>query len=226
MKAYGQFCSIAKALEVVGERWTLLILRELMSGSSRFNEIHRGVPRISPSLLSKRLAELERAGVIEKVAVTGGYSLAPAGWELKTIVEALGIWGNRWVRGQLNEDDFDPDVLMWDIRRRINLGNMPPTQTCICIEFRDVPTDKSRYWLVGSRQEVDLCITDPGFDVDLYVTTDVRTLTLVWNGDYSLSARLADGSVELHGGREVQRAFPSWLQLGMFAGVEAAVTKS
>jgi DNA-binding HxlR family transcriptional regulator len=222
MKAYGQFCSIAKALEIVGERWTLLVLRELICGSSRFTEIHRGIPRISPSLLSKRLTELETAGLVKKTGASGGYSLTSAGWELKPMVEALGIWGNRWVRGQLNEDDLDPDVLMWDVRRRINLENMPSTQICIHFEFTDTPAKQSGYWLVGSTQGVELCLTDPGFDVDLYVTTDVRTLTLVWNGDTALSARIEDGTVELHGGSDIRNAFPTWLQLGLFAGVEAA----
>lgn len=226
MKAYGQFCSIAKALEIIGARWTLLILRELICGSSRFNEIHRGIPRISPSLLSKRLTDLEEAGVVKKTGAGGGYSLTPAGWELKPMVETLGIWGNRWVRGQLKDDDFDPDVLMWDMRRRIDLEKMPSTRTCICFDFKDAPDNKSRYWLVGSNQGVELCVTDPGFDVDLYVTTKVRTLTLVWNGDASLSERIEDGTVELHGGREIRGAFSTWLQLGMFAGVGAAGTRS
>lgn len=224
MKPYGQFCSIAKALEIIGERWTLLILREMICGSSRFTEIHRGIPRISPSLLSKRLADLERAGVIEKTEEGGGYGLTPAGWEMKPMVEALGVWGNRWVRGQLLEDDLDPDVLMWDMRRRMNLANMPSTQTCICFDYTDAPEGKSQYWIVGSCDGVELCVTDPGFDVDLYVTTDVRTLTMVWNGDTSLRARIEDGTVELHGGRKIREAFPSWLQLGLFAGVEPAKT--
>lgn len=219
---YGQFCSIAKALEVVGERWTPLIMRELICGSSRFNEIHRGVPRISPSLLSKRLNDLERAGVISRVEKTGGYELTPAGWEMKPVIEALGIWGQRWVRGRLSDDDFDPDLLMWDVRRRIDLEKFPESRTCICFEFTDVPDEKSRYWLVGSSQGVELCISDPGFDVDLFVTTDVRILTLIWNGDLPLAKQVDDGSVDLHGSGELRRAFQSWLQLSLFAGVEPA----
>ena len=222
MTAYGQFCSIAKALEVVGERWTPLIMRELICGSSRFNEIHRGVPRISPSLLSRRLSSLERAGVIRRVAATGGYELTAAGWELKPVVETLGVWGQRWVRGQLSDEDFDPDLLMWDMRRRINLAAFPASQTCVSFEFTDVPPEKSRYWLVGSSQGVDLCISDPRFDVDLFVTTDIRTMTLVWNGDLALAKMVEDGSIDLHGPRALRRAVPSWLQLNMFAGIEPA----
>lgn len=220
MKGYGQFCSIAKALEVVGERWTPLIMRELICGSSRFNEIHRGVPRISPSLLSKRLNDLERAGVVRRTETTGGYELTAAGWELKPVIETLGVWGQRWVRGQLGNDDFDPDLLMWDLRRRINLSAFPDTQTCVCFEFTDVPREKSRYWLVGSSQGVELCVSDPHFDVDLFVTTDVRTMTLVWNGDLPLVGKVEDGSIDLHGPSKLRAAFRSWLQLSLFAGIQ------
>ena len=226
MKSHGQFCSIAKALEVVGDRWSLLILRELFCGSSRFNQIHRGVPRISPSLLTKRLKDLEQGGVITYKQKTTGYELTQAGMELKPVVEALGVWGQRWVRGQLQDEDFDPDILMWDMSRRINLEKFPPVQTCVYFEFSDVPPKNSRYWLVGSSKGVSLCISDPRFDVDLYVTTDVRTLTLVWNGDLRLSAMVEDGSIELHGSNKLRSAFQSWLQLGLFASVEPADIKT
>lgn len=222
MKAYGQFCSIAKALEIVGERWTPLIMRELICGSSRFNEIQRGVPRISPSLLSKRLNDLERAGVVRRSEETGGYELTTAGWELKPVIETLGIWGQRWVRGQLRDDDFDPDLLMWDLRRRINLEAFPASRTCIRFEYPEMPRKKSLYWLVGSSQGVELCISDPGFEVDLFVTTDVRTMTLVWTGDLALAQKIEDGSIDLHGSSELRAAFCSWLQLNMFAGVASA----
>ena len=222
MKAYGQFCSIAKALEVVGERWTPLILRELVSGSSRFSEIQNGVPRISPSLLTARLKHLEKAGVIIRNAETRGYELTQSGWELKPLLETLGVWGNRWVRGQLSAEDRDPDLLMWDMRRRINLDKLPHGQTCICFEFTDMPENKSFYWLVCSASGVELCVSSPDYEVDLYVTTDVSTLTRVWNGDTPLPARIDDGSVDLHGTRALRNAFPSWLQLNLFAGVVSA----
>lgn len=225
MKSYGQFCSIAKALEIVGERWTLLILRELICGGCRFNEIHRGVPRISPSLLSKRLNFLERQEIIERVVATGYYRLTPAGWELKPIVEALGVWGQRWVRGRLIDDDFDPDLLMWDMRRRIDLEKLPPTRLCLCFAFTHAPREKASYWLVGSPDGVELCVTEPGFDVDLFITTDVRTMTKVWNGDLSLADKIAYGSIDLHGPSELRAQFPSWLRLGMFAHVEPAESR-
>ena len=219
MKTYGQFCSIAKALEVIGERWTALILRELICGSSRFSEIHRGMPRISPSLLTKRLADLEKAGVIQRVEGNNGYELTQAGWELQPMVETLGVWGQRWVRGQLSDDDLDPDLLMWDVRRRINVEAMPEVRTCLCFEFTDAPKDASFYWLVKSTEGVDLCVTDPKFDVDLYVTTDVRTMTEVWNGDAPISGAIDSGKIDLHGPTPLTKAFSSWLQLNLFAGV-------
>lgn len=222
MKTYGQFCSIAKALEIVGERWTLLILRELICGSARFNEIQRGIPGISPSLLSKRLADLENAGVIQKREKTEGYELTQAGWELKPMVEALGVWGHRWVRGQLTVEDLNPDVLMWDMRRRINLAAMPTARICICFEFTGASENASLYWLVKSDEGVDLCITDPNFDVDLYVTTDARTMTEVWIGDTAISAAIDLGTIDLHGPQHFRAAFPSWLQLNLFAGIEPA----
>lgn len=223
MKPYGQFCSIAKALEVMGERWTPLILRELVCGSSRYSEIHRGVPRISPTLLSKRLADLGRAGVIVRDARTGDYALTTAGWELKPVIEQLGVWGQRWVRGQLTEEDFDPDVVMWDLRRRIDLNYFPESRTCLKFEFIGEPEGKRHYWVVGDRRGLELCITDPGYPVDLYITTDAKTMTLVWNGDLPLRQMIEDGRIDLHGPTELSRAFPAWLQLGMFAGVPAAV---
>lgn len=222
MKTYGQFCSIAKALEIVGERWTPLILRELICGSARFNEIHRGVPRISPSLLTKRLADLEKAGVIKKNKETAEYELTPAGWELKPMVETLGVWGQRWVRGTLGDEKLDPDLLMWDIRRRMDVDALPEGRTCLCFEFTGAPENASHYWLVASQDGVDLCITDPRFDVDLYVTTDVRTMTEVWNGDRQMSTALEAGTIDLHGPASLRKAFPSWLKLNLFAGVAPA----
>ena len=160
MGSYGQFCAIAKALEVVGERRTPLILRELMCGSSRFSEIHRGIPRISPALLSKRLSDLEHSGVIVHDSATGVYALTDAGWEIKPVIEQLGVWGQRWVRGQLSKDDFDPDLVMWDMRRRIDLRKLPTTRTCLSFEFSDRPKRKRHYWIVCNRDGLDLCLTN------------------------------------------------------------------
>lgn len=221
MKPYGQFCSIAKALEVMGERWSPLILRELICGSSRYSEIQRGIPRISPALLSKRLNDLESAGVIERCANTGGYVLTKAGWELKPVIEQLGVWGQRWVRGQLKEEDFDPDPVMWDMRRRIDLGRFPERNTCLKFEISEDTGTIRHYWILGDNSALELCVTDPGHPVDLYITTDARTLTLVWNGDLPIRAMIDEGRIDLHGPSTLVRAFPGWLQLNMFAAVPA-----
>lgn len=223
MKPYGQFCSIAKALEVVGERWSPLILRELICGSSRFNEIHRGIPRISPTLLSKRLSDFERAGVVERDATTGRYALTPAGWELKPVIEQLGVWGQRWVRGQLREEDFDPDPVMWDMRRRIDLDQLPEEKICLKFEISEWTEGIRHYWIICSREDVELCVTDPGHPVDLFITTDAQTLIRVWNGDLSLGTMIAQGRIDLHGPSKLVRLFPKLLQLNMFASVAAAI---
>lgn len=221
VKTYGQFCSIAKALEVMGERWTPLILREMVCGSSRFGEIQRGVPRISPALLAKRLGDLERSGVIARNGA-GGYRLTESGWELKPVIELLGVWGQRWVRGRLTEAGCDPGLVMWDMRRRIDLAALPKARVCLGFEFPEQSEPRRRYWLVAGRGGVELCVTDPGFPVDLHVTTDALTLTRIWNGDAPLRRAIADGAIELHGSAALRRAFPSWLKLGLFAGVAAA----
>lgn len=223
MKPYGQFCSIAKALEVMGERWTLLILREMICGSARYSEIQRGIPHISPALLSKRLADLEAAGVIAaRDSALGGYALTPAGQELQPVIEGLGVWGQRWVRGRLTDADCDPDVVMWDMRRRIDLARVPPTQLCLRFEFTDQPEGKRDYWLVGDRRGFDLCVTDPGHPVDLYVTTDAQVMTRVWNGDLPLARMIDEGRIDLHGPSALCRDFPRWLQLNLFAKVAPA----
>lgn len=220
MPGYGQFCSIAKALEVIGERWTPPILRELICGATRFSEIQRGLPRLSPALLSRRLTQLEAAGVIDRKE--RAYHLTEAGRELQPVVEALGVWGQRWVRGQLDPEDFDPDVLMWDMRRRIAPDRVPEGLTCLAFTFPDAPPGKRAYWLILTPDAADLCISDPGFEPDLWITISVRLLVRIWNGDVPLTPRIADGSVELHGPRALRAAFPSWLQLGIFAGVAPA----
>ncbi len=226
MTAYGQFCSIAKALEVFGDKWTPLIVRELVCGSSRFSEIHRGVPRISPTLLSRRLAALVEAGVVHRKSGNDGYELTEAGAELQPILELLGVWGQRWVRGQLSDADFDPDLLMWDMRRRIDFGVFDTLRICIRFEYTDTKPGKSLYWLVGTTAATELCTSDPGFEVDLYVTTDIRTMIQVWNGDQTLSRAISTGAIDLHGAQEMRKKFKDALLLNLFAGVAEATSIS
>lgn len=221
MKSYGQYCPLAIAVEIVGERWTPLVVRELMLGARRFNDIHRGVPRMSPSLLSRRLKTLENAGVVERKR-TGRrteYALTEAGEELASTVKGLAVWGKQWLPATLSRDRTDPDLVMWDMHRRMNLERMPGARTVIRFEFTDQPEAKRLRWIVRETAGVELCIFDPGFDVDLFVATDSETVTLVWYGDMALSRALAEGAIDLHGPRRLCEAFPAWLRLSVLADV-------
>ncbi|MCP1675179.1 DNA-binding HxlR family transcriptional regulator [Natronocella acetinitrilica] len=221
MKGYGQFCPLALASEIVGERWTTLVIRELMLGSHRFNEIHRGVPRMSPTLLTRRLRTLEKAGIVERRRSGGRteYVLSEAGAELAPTLESLAVWSKRRLPATLSEDRADPDLVMWDMHRRMHLERMPHTRTVIQFEFTDQPVVKRLRWIIGDSSGVDLCITDPGLDADLFVTTDSGTITLVWYGDLPLRRALTDGQIRLHGPRRLCEAFPSWLQLSLLADI-------
>ena len=221
MKGYGQFCPLALALEIVGERWTPLVLRELILGARRFNAIHRGVPRMSPSLLSTRLRTLEKAGIIERQR-TGGhteYVLTESGMRLAPTIESLAVWSKRWLPATLSEDRADPDLVMWDMHRRMHLDRMPNRRTVIQFEFTDQPALKKLRWIVGDNAGVELCITVPGFEVDLFVITNSRIMTWVWYGDIPLNRAIRDGSIKLHGLGRLCEAFPSWLQLNLLADI-------
>lgn len=224
MKGYGQFCPVAKAAEILTERWTLLVLRELLLGGRRFNDIRKGVPLMSPTLLSKRLKFLEEAGVIQRRRAQSGkgweYQPTNAGQELLPVVETLGVWGQRWVRSQLTPDELDPGLLMWDIRRRLDPKQLPSRRIVVQLEFSDAAQSKRRWWFVNDKDGVDLCITDPGFEVDLYVFTDVRTMTAVWMGEMPLKYAIDSDRIALEGPQELRRSLRSWLQLSTFAGVQ------
>jgi DNA-binding HxlR family transcriptional regulator len=218
---YGQFCPVAMASEVICARWTPLILRELLCGSTRFNDLRRGVPRMSPSLLSKRLKELEQAGVIE-TRPTGQagnveYCLTQAGQELRPIVMSLGIWGQRWVETQLTLKNLDPSLLMWDMRRSLDLTPMPPRRCTIQFHYPELPAARQRFWLVIDKRLVDLCPVDPGYEVDLFVETSLRTMTAIWMGLTNVQAELDAGRLELSGDKTLARSMQQWLGLSPFA---------
>ena len=221
MKGYGQFCPLALASEIVGERWTPLVLRELILGSTRFNDIHRGVPRMSPALLSRRLKTLENAGIVERrrSGARMEYVLSEAGAALAPTINSLAIWSKEWLPATLSADRADPDLVMWDMHRRMNLDRMPTPRTVIQFGFTDQPKDKRLRWIVGETNRIELCITDPGFEIDLYVETDSRTVTLVWYGDILLDRALDEGTIALHGPPRLCDAFPSWLQLNMLSSI-------
>jgi DNA-binding HxlR family transcriptional regulator len=175
MASYGQFCPMAKAMEVLDERWTLLVVRELLLGSTHFNELRRGVPKMSPALLSKRLRTLERAGVItrEGTGQRTSYHLTRSGLELEPVVRALQSWGTRWV-GALGKEDLDPHLLFWDVRRTVSLEQWPRQRTVVEFRLTDVEPRVSRWWLVVSDAGADVCDFDPGYDVDGLVQGPLR----------------------------------------------------
>lgn len=221
-RGYGQFCPVALAAEVLAERWTPLVVRELLCGSVRFNDLQRGVPRMSSALLARRLKELQFAGIVERRRGAGGafeYHLSPAGRELFPVVEKMGIWAQRWLRHDLvDTENLDSDLLMWDIRRNV-LAKSPPRDTRYVAEFRlsGVPISRRRYWLVFERDIVDLCYRDPGFEVALFVEASLRVLTQVWLGHIPLDQAIRERRLRLDGSRGDIAAFRSWFALSMFA---------
>jgi DNA-binding HxlR family transcriptional regulator len=220
MTGYGQFCPVSKAMELLDERWTLLVVRELLLGSKHFNELRRGVPKMSPALLSKRLKALTRAGVVDRVEVDGrtAYALTQCGQELGEVVDALGRWGVRWI-GELGEEDLDPHLLLWDMQRTIPIDAWPRTRTTVAFQLDGVTPKASRWWLVVADGIADVCDFDPGYEVAGTVCTSLRTLTRIWRGDVGWAHALLDGSVAVSGPSDVRRAIPTWLGQGTAAAV-------
>lgn len=221
--SYHQFCPIAMAAEILCTRWTVLILREMMVGSTRFNELRKGVPRMSPALLSKRLGELEDAGVIRREADpnTGisEYRLTSAGKELWPVIESMGVWGQRWIESDVSLKNLDPDLLMWDMRRNLDPSPMPDSRAVIQFTYTDAPGKRRSYWLViEPGEEVDLCVKDPGFEVDLFAECDLRTMTMIWMGMTTVRRALDAGDLDLHGDARLARSMQAWLGLSPFAG--------
>ena len=220
MRGYGQFCPVAIASEVFAERWTPLIVRELFCGSRRFNELLNGLPRIPRSVLVQRLRTLEAVGVIERTVDASGrgieYHLTQAGQELGDVVLRLGDWGQRWANVEIGSHNLDPDLLMWDIHRRLDSGQLPEGRTVVQVDLTGA--HEKSYWLVLERPMASVCWTDPGFDVDLIVRADSVTLHRIWMGQADLAPALRDGLVALDGPPELRRAFPDWLQLSIFVG--------
>jgi DNA-binding HxlR family transcriptional regulator len=222
-KGYGQFCPLARAAEILSERWTLLIVRELLCGSVRFNQLQRGVPRMSSALLSRRLKELEHAGIIERRPSREGrgwdYAITQAGRDLLPIIEGMGNWAQRWVREDLVADqNLDPDLLMWDVSRRVTGDGIPADRRFVVrFEYSGMPSSRRRYWLVFENGVADMCIKDPGFDVDLYVESSIRTMVEIWLGHESIAGAKRDGRLTLDGTRKDIAAFGRWFALSVYA---------
>lgn len=219
MKAYGQYCPVAKGAEVFAERWTPLVLRTLLCGSRHFNDVHRGVPLMSRTLLSNRLKQLESLGIIRRRRGPRGpeYLLTESGREFAPIVRKLGEWGQRWARTKFDRDDLDVGVLMWDLSHGVDAQAFGSRRLAIRFDFTDVPAPKRTWWFVNDNGLVDLCPTDPGFDVSLYVSADLRSMTRVWMGDLDLAEAIGKRRITLDGPREICKRFPRWLKLSSFA---------
>jgi DNA-binding HxlR family transcriptional regulator len=227
--SYNQFCPVAMAAEILCTRWTVLLLRELVAGSTRFNDLRRGVPRMSPALLSKRLKDLEAAGIVTRARVPGEagvfeYCLTEAGHGLAPVVQALGAWGQAWIQTETSLEKLDPNLLMWDIRRNIDTRPMPRRRTVIQVIFSGLPAARKNWWLVVQPgEEVDLCSVDPGFDVDLYLSTDLRTLTEIWMGYIPIARAQGQGRLTITGDRQIEAKMKSWLTLSPFAKYQKRV---
>jgi len=221
--SYNQFCPIAMASEILCTRWTLLLVRELLAGSTRFNELRRGIQRMSPALLSKRLKDLEAAGIVTRSKVAGEpdvseYKLTKSGRDLAPVIDGVGAWGHKWIETEASLENLDVNLLMWGIRGDINPTPLPPQRTTIQVIFTDLPKARRNWWLVAEPGEgVDLCSLNPGFDVDLYLSTDLRTLTEVWMGYTPMGRAKEEGRLTITGNRQLETDMKTWFRLNRFA---------
>jgi DNA-binding HxlR family transcriptional regulator len=226
MKGYGQFCPIAKAAEVFCQRWTPLILRDLAGGASRFSQLQRGVPLASPTLLSRRLKELEAEGIVERrrshAAGAWTYHLTPAGKEFVPIVMALGTWGQRWSRRELAPDEVNLDLFLWAMENTVDPMAFGKRRTVIELVLDDQPAHKSRWWFINENGACELCVREPGFEIDLYVMSNLPDMIRIWRGDLSLRAVISAGRLETHGRAKLVKAFPDWLSVSTLAHVAPA----
>jgi DNA-binding HxlR family transcriptional regulator len=214
------------AAEILCSRWTVLLLRELIDGSTRFNDLRRGLPRMSPALLSQRLKDLEIAGVLSRIEREPGvceYVLTAAGRELEPIVFAFGTWGHRWIESKLSLEHLDGRLLMWDIRRKLqHMATLKVMRrSVIHFQYADAPQGHRAFWLIAIPEgDIDLCEIDPGFEIDLYVSCSLRTMTSIWLGYETAAAAVAAKRLVLVGNRELQSKLPAWLGSSPLAKIE------
>jgi len=222
MLEYGQFCPVSKAADILGGKWTLLIVRELLLGATRFNQIQRAISKVSPTVLNKRLATLRKHGIIihKRIPEQRGYEyqLTEAGRELYPIVLKTAEWGMRWARGQMTDKELDVQLLMSDVQRRINPTKLPGGQTIIKFLFTDLD-HYNKWWVKIQNNEVDLCAENPGNEVDVYVTSDLRTLTEVWMGDLPIEQARSEDRLKIIGPSEYTNNIRSWLGLYLLADI-------
>ncbi|MBZ0267110.1 helix-turn-helix transcriptional regulator [bacterium] len=219
-KGYGQYCPLALAAELLAQRWTILVVSRLLGGCTTFNAIQRGVPRISPSLLSQRLVELEEAGIVEKRAGKSGpvYALTPAGADLAPVIERMAVWGQYWAR-DMEREDLDPAFLAWSVHTRMDIDAMPVERTVLEFEFTGAAREFRRFWLVSEDGAVDMCLKHPGFETDLKVRSDLRLFIETWRGFRDLRAEIRAGRIRVDGVPALRKQLPDWLQLHVLAGV-------
>jgi DNA-binding HxlR family transcriptional regulator len=213
MAEYRQYCPVARASEILADRWTPLIVRELLAGSAHFNDLERGLPGISRSLLASRLRHLEDAGVIErrggKRANVSAYHLTDAGLDLQRVIDTLGSWGVRWAFGEPRKEDLDPVFLMWKVHQRIRRDLLPATR--VVVEFDFSGRCGRRLWLVLDPQEVSVCLKPPGFDPDIIVRSELAFFYRVWLGHVDYGAAIKAGTLVVDGVPARVREFPRWL---------------
>lgn len=219
----GSLCPAIKSAEIIGDKWILLILRELFFGTTRFNDFQRALPRISPTILSKRLKQLEEEGLIIRKTGPGGktsdYHLTRCGRELGPLIDHMATWGLKWARRRLEDEDLDVASLMWDFHRTFSLEELPDGETVMMVKITDVD-QYSNWWLLINNPNVDLCTKDPGKDVDLYLTTDLKTLAAIWMGDITLKSARSNGGITLTGSTHLVKTAARWLPRSSYADVK------
>lgn len=219
MHKYGQYCPVAMATEILGDRWTLLIVRDLLSGIKHFNDLERGLPGISRGLLAERLRRLESAGVLEKLSHGKGkkteYQLTAAGAELHEVINALMVWGARWAFDEPTEEQLDPVLLMWWMRNRIRKDQLPGEQ--VVIEYNFIHRKSETFWLILKPEDVSVCVTYPGFAPDVYVTAKLSAFFKIWLGRISFDQALASDSVQIDASQRYIHAFPNWFAWSLAA---------
>jgi DNA-binding HxlR family transcriptional regulator len=227
MIAYSTYCPIAKAAEILTERWTLLLLRDLLLGARRFNDFRRSIPLMTPAILSKRLRTLQEVGVVQRIksAKAGGweYRLTEAGTELKPLLDVAGEWGQRWARSKLPQGEMHPSTLIWDIHRFLKTNHLPAQRTVLQVEFTDL-TKMRLWWLVTQAGGVDVCLEDPGHEIDMTIQCTLLTLTQVFMGDLGIDRARALGKLKLAGNPQLVRSMPRWFGLMPFSSVRPGVT--
>lgn len=221
-RGYGQYCPLSLASELLCQRWTLLVISRIMAGFTRFNAIHRGLPQMSPSLLARRLGELEQHGVLEARMSKNGrwreYSLTPAGEELAPLVDLMAVWGQKWAR-DMEAEDLDPAFLVWSMHTRMDRTALPPGRTVIEFSFTGAPPDCRSFWLVSIDGDVEMCLKDPGHEIDVRVESDLRVFIEAWRGIRDLRSEIRVGRIQVTGRRWLREQFPDWLRLHSHAGI-------